>query len=327
MINKVCVIGGGGYVGTQLVEELLKKDYYVTVYDLFIYGNFLDKNNPKLKIIHGDVRDLKKLKDSIKNNDAIIHLACISNDPSFELDPELGKSINFDCFEPLVKLSADIGIKKFIYASTSSVYGIKEEENVTEDLSLEPLTDYSKYKAKCEEILLKYKTNDFTPIIIRPATVCGMSKRLRLDLVVNIFTNFAYHKGEINVFGGKQKRPNIHIDDIVSLYIKCLNFSFNNDWDNIYNAGWENKSLDEIANELNILFKNNLKINHVSTNDNRSYHISSNKLKNQLSFIPEKTIKNACEDLISYFHEAKITNTFDNDLYFNIKRMNKLNLI
>ena len=326
MINKVCVIGGGGYVGTQLVEELLKRDYYVTVYDLFIYGNYLDKNNIKLKIIYGDIRDLKKLGNAIKDNDAIIHLACISNDPSFELNPELGKSINFDCFEPLVKLSVDIGIKKFIFASTSSVYGIKNEENVTEELSLEPLTDYSKYKALCEEILFKYKTKNFTPIIIRPATVCGMSKRLRLDLIVNIFANFAYHKGEINIFGGNQKRPNIHIDDIVSIYIKCLNFSFINDWDNIYNAGWENRTVNDIANELNSLFKNNLKINHVPTNDNRSYHISSDKLKSQLRFVPEKTIKNACEDLISYFNKTKTLDTFDNDLYYNIKRMNNLNL-
>lgn len=326
MIKKICVIGGGGYVGTRLVEELLNNNYEVTVYDLFIYGNFLETNNPNLKIVKGDVRNFDLISKAIQNNDAIIHLACISNDPSFELNPQLGKSINFDCFEPLVKLSADIGIKKFIYASTSSVYGIKDEENVTENLSLKPLTDYSKYKALCEEILLKYKSSDFVPIIIRPATVCGMSKRLRLDLVVNIFTNFAYHKGEINVFGGNQKRPNIHIDDIVSIYIKCLNFSFNNNFENIYNAGWENKSVDNIAKELNLLFNGKLKINYIPTNDNRSYHISSDKLKKELKFVPNKTIMNACEDLISYFDKTKIKNTFDNDLYFNIKRMNNINL-
>ena len=208
MINKkdVLIIGGAGYVGTVLVEALLKKNYNVTVYDLFIYGDNLPKNNKNLTSVKGDVRDLKKLEEVIKAQDIVIHLACISNDPSFELNPSLGRAINFDCFEPLVNLSKQNGIQHFIYASSSSVYGIKNTSKVTEDASLEPLTDYSKFKAQCEEILLSKTNNDFTGSIIRPATVCGYSPRQRLDLVVNILTNLAYHNKIIKVFGGTQLR-------------------------------------------------------------------------------------------------------------------------
>ena len=158
-----------------------------------------------LKLVKSDIRNTKDLNKNIKNCDTVIHLACISNDPSFELNPDLGKSINYDAFKPLVKISKESGIERFIYASSSSVYGVKNEEDVTEDLTLEPLTDYSKYKALCEEILLKNKKKGFTHLIIRPATVCGYARRLRLDLTVNILTNHAINNGLIKVFGGSQK--------------------------------------------------------------------------------------------------------------------------
>ena len=193
-MKKIIVIGGAGYVGSQLVAKLLKDNYEVTVFDLMIYGNNLPSNDKKLRLVQGDVRDIQKLKKSLKNQDALIHLACISNDPSFELNPKLGQEINFDCFEPLVVTSKELGIKHFIYASSSSVYGVKDTPTVTEEASLEPLTDYSKFKAQCEEILLSHTNDNFIGTIIRPATVCGYSPRQRLDLVVNILTNHAYHK-------------------------------------------------------------------------------------------------------------------------------------
>ena len=189
-MKNILVIGGGGYVGTYLVDELIKNNYLVTVFDLFIYGNFLENNN-NLNIIKGDIRDLRLLRKIIKNFDNVIHLACISNDPSFDLNPQLGKSINFDPFEDLIKICKHEGVKRFIYASSSSVYGVKLEKDVDENSSLEPLTDYSKYKALCEDVLLKYNDKDFTCCVVRPATVCGYSKRQRLDLVVNILTNLA----------------------------------------------------------------------------------------------------------------------------------------
>jgi nucleoside-diphosphate-sugar epimerase len=220
-MKKIFITGGAGYVGSLLVPILLKEGYLVTVYDLMIYGDTLDKH-PNLKIIKADLRNESLLSNSLQGHDAVIHLACISNDPSFELNPNLGKSINLDAFEPLVRMSKESSISMFVYASSSSVYGIKNIKDVTEEEKLEPLTDYSKYKAECEDILQKYQSDDFATVVIRPATVCGYSKRLRLDVVVNLLTNLAYHKREISIFGGEQLRPNIHIDDMCSLYQTLL---------------------------------------------------------------------------------------------------------
>ena len=249
-MKKILIIGGGGYVGSALADYLCKKGYEISIYDLFIYGEDVFNSKDKLNIIQGDIRDQKKLAKTIEGNEILIHLACISNDPSFELNPKLGKSINFDAFEPVVKLSVEKGIKRFIYASSSSVYGIKNEKNVKEDMSLEPLTDYSKYKAQCENILLNYKSNDFEIVIIRPATVCGYSKRQRLDVIVNILSNLAYHKREIYVFGGEQLRPNIHITDMIRAYEVLIDADKDRVNGEIFNAGWENKSVNEIANTV-----------------------------------------------------------------------------
>src|SRR3954467_5397762 len=222
------VTGGGGYVGSVLIPQLLAAGHKVTVLDLFMYGeDVFDavRNNPDLRLIKGDIRDEAAINEALRGNDAVIHLACISNDPSFELDPGLGKSINYDAFIDLVKLSKDYGVKRFIYASSSSVYDIKAEPNVHEDLPLEPLTDYSKYKAMCEEVLMKERAPGFTTLTVRPSTVCGYSSRLRLDVVVNILTNNAINTREIKVFGGEQMRPNLHIDDMVRLYLESLEWA------------------------------------------------------------------------------------------------------
>ena len=174
-----------------------------------------------MKVIKGDIRNIEKLNDVIKEHNIVIHLACISNDPSFDLNPKLGKSINFDSFEPLVLSAKRSGVRKFIFASSSSVYGVKDTKDVTEEASLDPLTDYSKFKMNCEDILLSKTDNNFLGCVIRPATVCGYSPRQRLDLVVNILTNFAFHK-KIKIFGGKQLRPNIHISDMVDSYLLLI---------------------------------------------------------------------------------------------------------
>ena len=216
---RIFITGGAGYVGSSLVPKLLELGHEVTVFDLMIYGEEILTNHKKLKKIKGDLRNIELLENKIRGHDIVIHLACISNDPSFELNPKLGKSINYDAFEPLVKISRDNNISRFIYASSSSVYGVKKEKNVTEDMILEPLTDYSKFKGGCEKILNKYKSDNFITTTIRPSTVCGYAPRQRLDLVVNILTNHAFHNRKIKVFGGKQLRPNIHIDDMVGSYI------------------------------------------------------------------------------------------------------------
>ena len=245
--KNIFITGGAGYVGSVLVPKLLDKGYTVTVLDLMIYGEDVLPTHERLNAVKGDIRDQALLQKLLPGQDAVIHLACISNDPSFELNPDLGKSINLDAFEPLVRISKENGVKRFIYASSSSVYGIKEEPNVTEDMLLEPLTDYSKFKAQCEEILDGFQSDDFTTVTIRPATVCGYGKRLRLDLSVNILTNLAVNKGEITVFGGTQKRPNIHIEDMTDLYMQLLELPKERIAGKIWNAGYDNFTISEIA--------------------------------------------------------------------------------
>ena len=213
--QKILITGGAGYVGAQLVPNLLEKGLQVTVLDLMIYGEEVIPQHEKLTVVKGDIRDQSLLRQVMSDQDTVIHLACISNDPSFELNPDLGRSINLDAFRPLVKISRDSGVQLFIYASSSSVYGVKEDPNVHEEMTLEPLTDYSRFKVDCEKIMAEYQSDSFTTVTIRPATVCGYSPRQRLDVVVNILTNLAYHKREVTVFGGSQLRPNIHIADMV----------------------------------------------------------------------------------------------------------------
>lgn len=320
--QQVLVTGGAGYVGSVLVPKLLNKGYRVKVLDLYLYGEDVLKDHPNLEQIKGDIRGRTLLEKVIPNTDAIIHLACISNDTSFELDPELGKSINFDAFFGLMEVAKQCRVKRFIYASTSSVYGVKEEENVTEDLPLEPLTDYSKYKALCEKALFKEQQDGFTVVIIRPATICGYSPRLRLDLTVNLLTNLAVNTGRITVFGGQQKRPNIHIEDMTDLYVKLLELPNEIINGKIFNAGYENHKLLEIAEMVQeVVGKGKIEITISPTNDNRSYHISSEKIQRELGFVPKHTIKDAIRDLCDAFLMGKIPNPMEDIRYYNVKTM------
>lgn len=326
MAEKIFITGGAGYVGSKLVPKLLSLGYQVTVLDLMIYGENVLDNHKNLKKIKGDIRDQMLLDRTLKGNDVVIHLACISNDPSFELNPRLGKSINLDAFEPLVKISIKNNIKKFIYASSSSVYGIKKEKNVTEDMSLEPLTDYSKFKGDCEKILNKYKSENFITTTIRPSTVCGYASRQRLDLVVNILTNHAYHNREIKVFGGDQLRPNVHIEDMVNSYIAVLNADPQKINGQIFNVGFKNQSVNELADDVKSVIGEDIKIVNTKSDDNRSYHVSSEKIRDILGFETKYTVKDAVSDLKAAFEKKFLVNTFDNEFYFNIKRMNNMDL-
>lgn len=320
-INKVYITGGAGYVGAVLVPRLLDEGYTVTVLDLMLYGEDVLKPHPQLTAVKGDIRDSELLKKTIQGHDAVIHLACISNDPSFELNPELGKSINLDAFEPLVKISKAAGVQRFIYASSSSVYGVKEEKDVHEDMLLEPMTDYSKFKADCEKILANYQSPEFTTVTIRPATVCGYSPRQRLDVVVNILTNLAFHKRVISVFGGKQFRPNIHIADMVEAYLVLLRAPKEKIAGEIFNAGFENQTVLDLAETVQKVIGDDVKLVATPTNDNRSYHISSKKIAQKLGFIPKHTIQEAVEDLKHAFETGLLPNSFEDERYFNIKLM------
>lgn len=328
-VKTVFVTGGAGYVGAVLVPKLLAQGYRVKVLDLYIYGDHvLDavKDHPGLEQIKGDLRDRKLLEKTIPGCDAVIHLACISNDPSFELNPDLGKSINYDAFFDLVAVAKDSGVKRFIYASSSSVYGIKDEQNVTEDLPLQPLTDYSKYKALCEEVLLKEQAPGFTTLVLRPATVCGYSPRLRLDLTVNILTNLAINNGRITVFGGGQKRPNIHIDDMADVYLRTLAAPDAQIAGRVWNAGYENFTVSEIAEMVRTVVGKNTEIVTTPTDDNRSYHISSEKIRRELGFTPAHSIEEAARGLADQFRAGHIPNSMTDIRYYNIKTMQALHL-
>lgn len=324
--DSVLVTGGAGYVGAVLVPKLLARNYQVKVLDWYIYGEDVFshyKTNPRLVEIKGDLRNAKLVKEVVEGVDAVIHLACISNDPSFELDPELGKSINYDATKSLTDIAKEQGVQRFIYASSSSVYGVKQEAEVTENLVLEPLTDYSKYKALSETYILNQQSATFLPLILRPATVCGYSPRLRLDLTVNILTLSALIKHKITLFGGTQLRPNIHIEDITELYCKTLEYPDNKVAGKIYNAGYENFSLNQIAEMVKeVLHDDSIAIETQPTNDLRSYKISSRKIRDELGYRPQHTIADAIKDLhIAYTEEKIVKDAFQFAPYFNIQTM------
>jgi len=326
LMNKIFITGGAGYVGAVLVPNLLENGYVVTVLDLMIYGENVLPSHPNLNAVKGDIRDQALLRKLLPGHDAVIHLACISNDPSFELNPDLGKSINLDAFRPLVEMSKNSCVKRFIYASSSSVYGIKKEPNVHEGMTLEPLTDYSRFKADCEKILAEYQSDDFTTVTIRPATVCGYSPRQRLDVVVNILTNLAYHKREISVFGGDQLRPNIHIADMVEAYRVLLNADKEKIAGKIFNAGYENQPVSKIAETVKNVVGEDVKLITTPSDDNRSYHISSQKIKDEIGFETTHTIQDAVEDLCAAFEKGLLPNSLEDEMYFNIKRMQNVEL-
>ncbi len=324
--KKIFIAGGGGYVGAELSKFLANLGCKVTVYDLFIYGDDVIPNHKNIKKIKGDIRDKILLKEAMQNHSDLIHLACISNDPSFELDPQLGKSINLNSFRPFVEIALQSKIKTFVYASSSSVYGIKDEQNVTEDMSLEPLTDYSLFKSECEKILFEYSSDEFVTTVIRPATVCGYSSRQRLDVIVNILTNHAYNNNKIKIFGGSQLRPNIHIKDMINCYLTVINSKNIIKNKKIYNAGYQNQSVSDIANIVKNSFNKKIELETVETDDNRSYHISSQRIKKELGFEAKYNIKNAVEDLIFAFDNGFLPNSMNDKKYFNIKTMQEYKL-
>ncbi len=327
-MKRVLVTGGAGYVGAVLAPKLLNAGFAVRVLDLCIYGeHVLDTSQEHLELVQGDLRDAALVDRALRDCDAVIHLACISNDPSFELDLELGKSINFDCFRPLVEASRRAGVQRFVYASSSSVYGVKKEDKVTEALPREPLTDYSRFKALCEDVLLEYQSPDFTTVIVRPATVCGYSPRLRLDLTVNILTNHAVNNRKIRVFGGAQHRPNIHIEDITDLYVQLLQLPADAIGGKTWNAGYENASVEEIAHTVRgVVGDENVEIGFEPTDDLRSYRICSEKIERDIGFTPSRTIADAVQDLVAAFEAGKIPDSMTDPRYFNIKTMQALGL-
>lgn len=329
MEKKVLVIGGGGYCGSLLVPQLLEEGWDVTVFDIFVwYGSkHLPAGNPKLKIIQGDVRDTAAVAAACVGQHNVLHLACISNDASFELDEHLSTSVNLDSFEPVVVAAKNAGVKRFVFASSSSVYGVSDSPDVTEDHPLVPLTLYNKYKGMCEPLLLKHTDENFVGVIFRPATVCGYAPRQRLDLSVNILTNHAVNKGKITVFGGSQLRPNLHVQDYADLCKILLTAPTEKIANQIFNCGFQNLSIIDIAKAVKKVVeqefpeKGDIPIETTSSNDLRSYHINSEKIKRALGFEPTHSVEDAVRDLCAVFRQGKLPNSFDDDRYYNVRTM------
>lgn len=328
---KVFVTGGAGYVGSRLVPQLLRHGYLVTVYDICYYGkDQLPLNHPHLTVIEGDIRDSAKLASALAGHDAVLNLACISNDASFELDENLSTSVNLHAFEPMVVAAKKAGVKRFVYASSSSVYGVSDEPDVTEEHPLVPLTLYNKYKGMCEPLLFKHTDDNFTGVVFRPATVCGYSPRLRLDLSINILTNHAVSNNKITVFGGAQLRPNLHIQDYCDLAELLLNAPKAEVANQIFNCGYQNMSIMDLAHVVKRVVEREfpgrppIEIVTTPTNDMRSYHINSDKIKRTLGFEPCHTIEEAIEELCAAFKAGRIPKSMDDDIYYNVKRMKNL---
>ncbi len=323
-MRNVLITGGAGYVGTVLTPQLLGAGHNVTVYDTMYYGCWLGRQ-PRLRLIEADIRDTERFREACWGVDAVIHLACISNDPSFELDEELSRTINYDCFEPLVVAAKEQGVRRFIYASTSSVYGVSDAPEVTEEHPLVPLTLYNKYKGLCEPLLFKHQAKDFVCVTIRPATVCGYSPRMRLDLTVNILTNHAVNTGKITVFGGEQLRPNIHIQDMCDLYQVLLELPDEKIAAETFNAGYQNHSIMEIARIVRRVVqeefpdKGEIEIVTTPTNDLRSYHINSDKIGARLGFRPKRGIEEAVRDLCRAFKAGLLPDSMSDGRYVNVK--------
>jgi nucleoside-diphosphate-sugar epimerase len=329
--NRVFVTGGAGYCGSRLVPQLLGSGYQVTVYDIMYFGSdFLPKDNPNLTVIRGDIRETAKLASAFKGHDAVVSLACISNDASFELDEKLSTSVNLEAFEPMVLAAKAAGVKRFIYASSSSVYGVSDQPDVTEDHPLVPLTLYNKYKGMCEPLLNKHVDDAFTGVTFRPATVCGYAPRQRLDLSVNILTNHAVNKNKITVFGGSQLRPNLHIQDYVDAVSMFLEAPSEKIRGEIFNVGYQNLSLMKIAELVRKVVleefsdRGALEIVTTPSDDIRSYHINSDKVARVLGFKPRHTIEDAVRELCVAFRDNLLPNSFEDDAYFNVKRLQRL---
>lgn len=332
-MKKVIVFGGAGYCGSLLVPQLLGVGWKVTVFDKMWYGADQFPKNQNLNLIKGDVRDLTEVSKACSGQDIVLHLACISNDASFELDEELSTSVNLNSFEPLVIASKEAGVKRFIFASSSSVYGVSDAPDVTEEHPLVPLTLYNKYKGMCEPLLLKHTSKDFVGVIFRPATVCGYSPRQRLDLSVNILTNHAVNKNKILVFGGDQLRPNLHIQDYADLCKLLLVAPDEKVANQIFNVGFDNMSIMSIAQAVKKIVeevfpeKNDIPIEVTVSNDPRSYHINSDKIKRVLGFQPKHSVEDAVRDLCTAFREGRLPNSFDDDHYYNVRTMKLLGVI
>ena len=307
---KILVTGGCGYKGHVLIPKLLNRGDEVVALDTMWFGNFLTPH-PRLKIVEADIRDIEKI--DLAGVDAVIHLSSVANDPCGDLNPKLTWEVSALATMQLADKAKRKGVKRFIYASSGSVYGVKDEPQVTEDLELKPISEYNKTKMVAERVLLSY-SDDMVVQIVRPATVCGYSPRMRLDVSVNMLTMQALSKGKITVFGGMQTRPNIHIDDITDVYLHLIDHP---EVTGIYNAGFENISILDIAKLVTKYVP--VEIVVTESNDPRSYRVNSDKLL-ATGFKPKKTVEDAVHEIIEKYRAGMLK---DEEHFYNLKWMQK----
>jgi nucleoside-diphosphate-sugar epimerase len=324
MLKHVLVTGGAGYVGAVLVPKLLSAGYEVTVLDWYLYYPNIFRSlakNPSLHEVKGDIRNTRLIKKLLKNTDAILHLACIASDQSFDLSPKISKEINYDATCQLFDEAVKSGVKRFVYASSSAVYGNKGNREVTENLSLEPLTAYARYKAMSEKYLTEH-FDELDTIIVRPAAICGFSPRLRLDLSLNTLTIQALVNKKINVFGGKQKRAQIYIEDIARFYIQSLRWPKKKVAGQVFNFNVGNYSLKELATIVTeTLDDPAIRVVFSPSRDDRSYTISSAKIHRTLGFRARFTVQNAVQSIKDAYIKGKIPHALTDSRYYNMIRM------
>lgn len=321
-MEKILVNGGGGYLGSVLVPKLLAQGYFVRVVDTFYFGNFLPFDAENLEVIKGDIRSEKTIVKSLKDIDKVINLACLSNDPSSDIDPELTREINYTANKNVIKLAHDMGIKRYIYASSSSVYGLRSEDNVTEELPVEPISLYSELKARMEDYLFSIKDDNFTTTAVRSATICGYSPRMRLDLLVNILTVSALANGRITIDGGDQVRANIHISDISAFYMMLLDAEHSLIHNEPFNISDSNSTVIDMAHRVQSLIK--CKIEYSEKIDPRSYKLNDDKARKILNFKNSFSIEKAILDIKKSFFEGRIR--IDDINCYNIKKLLLLSL-
>ena len=327
-MTHVLVTGGAGYAGSLLCPQLLEEGYRVTAFDACFFGDdFLPHEHAAFRLVRGDIRDTAALARAFEGVDIVVNLACISNDASFELNEALSTTVNLDAFEPMVEAAKAAGVKRFVYASSSSVYGVSDQPNVTEEHPLLPLTLYNKYKGICEPLLLKHSGPDFVCVVFRPATLCGYAPRQRLDLSVNILTNHAVSNNKITVFGGAQMRPNLHVQDYCDAVKLLMTAPADKLANQIFNVGFQNMSIADLAvlvkDVVEEAFPEKAPIDIVTTpsDDTRSYHINSDKITAVLGFRPRFTIEDAVRDLCEAFKAGKLPDSMTDDRYYNVRTM------
>lgn len=312
----VLITGGAGYVGTQLVSALLQLDFSVKVIDLFLYGNTLEPHTD-LELLRGDVRDLKFIRQALQNTDAVVYLACVSNDPGYEMDPQIGYEINYLAFEPFVIAAREAGVKRFLYPSSCSVYGNAGQQVKDEEGIVAPMTDYATCKHLCEEVLFRYSSSEFATVILRPATIYGYSPRMRFDLLINQLTNQIYNSENITLSGAHRTRPSLHILDMVSVYSQlliCETALFNGE---VFNIAYDNLPILTIGEKIAEILGKRPVFHIGNSNDQRSYSVSSEKISRELGFSPSYGISDAVCGIADALRNGSLSETFSNPLYYN----------